>query len=165
MKYSYGAAKEKNWFHSKKIALLQCMLTVSTTLVSYGVALYMGHVKLWPIPMISYCGVHPPEKFIFSIGLVCSAFLMFLFIWIVETAGKVYSSQTTAWLLGFPSSIGLMVLAVCNCEEEPTLHYIGAITYFLCSAIWCLLCSFKELSVSTDCFIFVTNENHDWACL
>ena len=74
---------DKSWFHSKNVALLQCVLTVGTTLASYAIALYMGHVKLWPIPMISYCGVHPPEKFVFSIGLVCSAFLMFLFIWII----------------------------------------------------------------------------------
>ena len=44
--------------------------------------------------------------------------------------------------------MGLMMLAVCNCEEDPTLHDIGAVTYFFTSAIWCLVCSFKELSVS-----------------
>ena len=74
-----------------------------------------------------------------------------------ETAGKIYSSKFTAWALGFPCSIGLMVLAVCNCVEEPTLHYIGAFAYFVCFAIWCVVCSFKELSVS--CSIWYT-ERH-----
>jgi len=143
----FGPDPERNWFHSKNIALLQCLLTVSTTVASWAIALYNGHVKLWPIPMISFCGVYPNEKYVFSIGLVCSAFLMFLFIWIVETAGKIYSSKFTAWALGFPCAIGLMVLAVCNCEEEPTLHYIGAIAYFVCFALWCLVCSFKELNL------------------
>ena len=77
------ADPERDWFKSKYIALLQCTLTVVTTVVCWAVALYNGHVKVWPIPMISHCGVYPPEKYIFSIGLVCAAALMFMFIWIV----------------------------------------------------------------------------------
>ena len=83
MTRKFDRSPDKNWFQSKNVALLQSLLTVGTTLASWAIALYMGHVKLWPIPMISDCGVHAPEKFVFSIGLVCSAFLMFLFIWIV----------------------------------------------------------------------------------
>jgi len=106
--------------------------------------------------MISHCGVGKPEKYVFSIGLVVAASLMFLFIWIVETSGKIYASKASAWALGFPCSIGLMLLAVCNCEEEPTIHYIGAIAYFVCFALWCIVCSFKELSLvraEQDCWV------------
>jgi len=145
---NHGPDPDRNWFQSRKVALLQCFLVLATTLASWALALYYGHVKLWPIPMISHCGVYVPEKYVFSIGLVVAASLMFLFIWIVETAGKIYSSKTTAWALGFPCSIGLMLLAVCNCEEEPTVHYIGAIAYFVCFALWCVVCSFKELPLA-----------------
>lgn len=139
--------RERHWFQSRKIALLQCGLTLATTTISWLIAFCLGHVKLWPIPMVSYCGVHAPEKYVFTMGLVCSAFLMFLFIWVIETADKIYSSKTTAWLLGFPCSIGLMLLAVCNCQDEPTAHYIGAVAYFGCFALWCVCCSFKEIGL------------------
>lgn len=141
----YGPDLDRNWFQSRKVAALQCFLVLSTTVSSWAIALYYGHVKLWPIPMISHCGVYVPEKYVFSIGLVVAASLMFLFIWIVETAGKIYSSKAVAWALGFPCSLGLMLLAVCNCEEEPTAHYIGAVAYFVCFALWCVVCSFKEI--------------------
>ena len=80
---NYGPDPERNWFHSNKVAALQCFLVIATTTASWAIALYNGHVKWWPIPMISHCGVDPPEKYVFSIGLVVAASLMFLFIWIV----------------------------------------------------------------------------------
>lgn len=67
--------------------------------------------------------------------------------YIPETAGKIYSSDRVAWLLGFPCAVGLMVLAVCNCEDEPQLHYAGALVYFLGFSLWCLCCSFQEIGV------------------
>ena len=138
---------EQDWFRSRDIPLLQFLLTTTTILTSWLIALIGGHVKLWPIPMISDCGAFAPEKYIFTMGLVSAAFLLFLFIWVVETAGKVYSSQLAAWGLGFPASIGLMVLATCNHRETPVVHGTAAATYFIFFGSWCLACSFKELSV------------------
>lgn len=83
MAIDYGPDPERNWFQSRKVALLQCLLVIVTTVASWAIALYNGHVKLWPIPMISFCGVGVPEKYVFSVGLVVAASLMFLFIWIV----------------------------------------------------------------------------------
>ena len=77
--------EERHWFPSRKVAALQCFLVIATTMSSWAIALYNGHVKWWPIPMISHCGVDPPEKYVFSVGLVVAAALMFLFIWIVGT--------------------------------------------------------------------------------
>jgi len=145
MTSDYGPDPERNWFQSRYVAAIQCFLVLATTVASWAISLYNGHVALWPIPMISHCGVGVPEKYVFSIGLVVAASVMFLFVWIVETSGKIYASKVTAWVLGFPCSIGLMLLAICNCEEEPTVHYIGAIMYFVCFALWCIVCSFKEI--------------------
>jgi len=147
MKVASPAPVDRHWFQSKYVALLQVVITMATILSSWAIALHQGHVQLWPIPMISYCGVYRPEKFVFSIGLVCAAFLMFFFIWVIETAGKIYSSDRVAWLLGFPCAIGLMVLAVCNCEDEPELHYAGALVYFLGFSLWCICCSFQEIGL------------------
>lgn len=138
---------DRHWFQSKYVALLQVVITMTTIISCWAIALHQGHVQWWPIPMISYCGVYRPEKFVFSIGLVCAAFLMFFFIWVIETAGKIYSSDRVAWLLGFPCAIGLMVLAVCNCEDEPQLHYAGALVYFLGFSLWCICCSFQEIGL------------------
>ena len=87
MRMNRNLAPTENGFRSKNVALLQSLLVIVTITACYLISQYLGHVTLWPLPMISYCGVHPPEKFLFSIGLICSAFLMFLFIWIVGRGG------------------------------------------------------------------------------
>ena len=90
-------------------------------------------------PIHFFATFHNKQYLLWAMILICS-----------ESAGKIYSSTKTAWLLGVPSSIGLMVLAVCNCEDYPILHDIGTAIYFVCFGFWCLAGCFKELNLTKE---------------
>jgi hypothetical protein len=96
------------------------LLAVGTLLACYTLALSFGHVRLWPVPMISDCAVLPPEMFPFRLGVVLSAVLMALQNVMVFIAGVPRSK--VAVVFGVAASFGMAVVGVVNEKEASKVH-------------------------------------------
>lgn len=96
------------------------ILSLGTILSCYCLALAYGHVKLWPVPMISDCAVKPPEMFPFRLGIVTSALLMALQSVVIFLAGVPRSK--IAMVLGVVGSLALAVVGVINEDEASKVH-------------------------------------------
>ena len=96
------------------------LLGIGTILSCYGLALHYGHVKLWPVPMISDCAVKPPEMFPFRLGIVTTAMLMALQSVIIFLAAVPRSK--VALVLGVVANFALAVVGVVNEDEASRVH-------------------------------------------
>lgn len=104
------------------------ILGLGSILLCYGLALCRGHVKLWPVPMISDCGVLPPEKYPFRLGIVTSALLMALCSVVIYVAGVPRSKP--AVVLGVAACLSLSITGTINEKEASKIHSISAIIFF-----------------------------------
>jgi hypothetical membrane protein len=111
---------------------------VVTILVCYVTAVLSGHVPGWWLPMVSDCGVHFPEKWIFHIGLIVSSVL-------IHSASKVVrdfissnnsENSSSKWedaavILNFISCVGLAGCASVTVKEDNNIHGISAVIFFV----------------------------------
>ena len=111
---------------------------VSTIIVCYLLAVLLGHVESWWLPMVSDCGVYFPEKWIFHIGLIVSSVL-------IHSAAKVVRDfissnnpeaissklENTAVALNFIACGGLAGCASVTVKEDNNIHGISAIVFFV----------------------------------
>ncbi len=106
-----------------KVNLLVHLATIvglGTIILCYCIALALGHVKLWPVPMISDCAVSPPEKYPFRLGIVTAAWLMALENVFIFLAGVPRSKIALG--LGLVACLGLGVVGVVNEKEASKVH-------------------------------------------
>lgn len=96
------------------------ILSLGSILLCYCLALYRGHVELWPVPMISDCGVLPPEKYPFRLGIITSALLMALCCVVIYVAGVPRSKP--ALVLGVTACLFLSVTGTINEKEASKVH-------------------------------------------
>jgi hypothetical membrane protein len=111
---------------------------VSTIIVCYLLAVLLGHVESWWLPMVSDCGVYFPEKWIFHIGLIVSSVL-------IHSASKVIRDfissnnpvnvssklENAAVVLNFVACGGLAGCASVTEKEDNNIHGISAIVFFV----------------------------------
>ena len=107
--------------------LVQPLVIVSSTIIGtvlltcYGLAVYLDHVPIW-IPFISECAVHPPEQFIFTLGLVPGGMMLWVACLIVYFTDQGWSLSKVALVIGTISSIGLIVTATISMREHLVMH-------------------------------------------
>ncbi len=95
--------------------------TAATLLGCYLLAVACGHVQPW-LPMISDCGVYPPEKYPFRLGVVLGCSLMAGEMALVYFAGKPFSKSRASLALSTVASASLALAAVVSEKEDSTLH-------------------------------------------
>ena len=115
--------------------------TFATILICYGLAVIYIHVPAW-LPFISWCGILPPERYPFRVGLVIGALLLALEVILCYGAG-IGPKNKVCLILGLVSSVGLAVVAVVNLEENVYIHasmYIllnNSCRFFYILFSWC----------------------------
>lgn len=102
----------------RPLFILGSLMIATVILVCYGLAVHSNHVHAWPIPWISQCGVHSPEKFIFTLGLVPGGVLLLISSLIIYVMDQEWTLSRATLVKGIISSIGMMVLATVNMGEK-----------------------------------------------
>lgn len=126
---------------AKDITKIGCIMPIFTIVICYITALSLGHVKLWPLPMISDCGCDTPEKWIFRLGLITSAGFL------TRQAGLVRdylrrlgagpkpnhcgSVATTSVYVATIASCGLAGCAAVSEKENNPIHSTSAVIFFV----------------------------------
>ena len=112
---------------------------VAVILTCYGLAVSEGHVPAW-LPTISSCGDYPPEKFVFTYGVIVVAALLFVESLCLYGADKPYShsllilvvSAVAAFFLGVVGSVcSKCDSAVHDCERGLTCMTLVRLYDFL----------------------------------
>jgi hypothetical membrane protein len=147
-------------------------LPLITIFVCYGIAVYLGHVdKPW-LPMISDCGVFPPEKYIFRVGLITSAGLLLRAAKMVRdyvraatrqreraagvTPGTCFGIKRSVedWsvVIVSVSSTCLATVAAVSEQEDNPVHSTAAVIFFVTyiAYMWLMTFRMRGLSVSHD---------------
>jgi hypothetical membrane protein len=147
-------------------------LPLATIFTCYFIAVYLGHVdKPW-LPMISDCGVFPPEKYIFRVGLITSAGLLLRASKMVrdyvraatrrsERASGVrhgtccgFKRSTEDWsvIVVSVSSVCLATVAAVSEQEDNPIHSTAAVIFFVTyiAYMWMMTFRMRGLSVSRD---------------
>jgi hypothetical protein len=147
-------------------------LPLATIFICYGIAVYLGHVdKPW-LPMISDCGVFPPEKYLFRIGLITSAGLLLRAAKMVRdyvraasrqrerAAGSTRSSccglnhtaeDCSVYIVSVSSTCLATVAAVSEAEDNP-IHSTAAVIFFATyiAYMWLMTFRMRGLSITRD---------------
>ena len=92
---------------------------LATIILCYVLAVSLGHVEPW-LPMISACGVLPPECFLFRAGLVLSGAVFWLEVIAVFNTESATTKRDASLVFGTLSGIGLMVIGVVSDKEAST---------------------------------------------
>lgn len=143
-------------------------LPLVTIFICYGIAVYLGHVdKPW-LPMISDCGVFPPEKYIFRVGLITSAGLLLRAAKMVRDYVRATARQqqraasaTSASFLGLKhsvedwsvyivsvSSASLATVAAVSEQEDNPIHSTAAVIFFVTYIVYMWLMTFRMRGLS-----------------
>ena len=96
-------------------------IVLATIFTCYGIAVSYGHVPVW-LPMISDCGVYPPEKYLFRLGLVVGSVFLHVESILLYNANKAFSNSRLAMILSLLSSLGMGVVAVVGEKENEAVH-------------------------------------------
>lgn len=94
---------------------------LTTILVCYGTAVYLGHVPAW-LPMISDCAVLPPEKYLFRLGIVTGAIFLGIESKLIYHADQSFTYSKFGLILGTIAAIGLAIVGVVNEKENNGIH-------------------------------------------
>eukprot|EP00163_Fabomonas_tropica_P024788 TRINITY_DN4271_c1_g2_i9.p1 TRINITY_DN4271_c1_g2~~TRINITY_DN4271_c1_g2_i9.p1 ORF type:complete len:283 (-),score=51.59 TRINITY_DN4271_c1_g2_i9:68-916(-) len=109
-------------------------------LVSYFIALSLGHVGFWPPPYISDCGTHPPESYIFRFCLVSMGLLVsrmsYLTIDYIRAHGTPDAADMTNWKMAFVSGLCLSGVGCVQANEFKLLHTSFAVVFFVLSVFY-----------------------------
>jgi alpha-L-fucosidase len=107
--------------------MITATMGIITILSCYVIAVATEHVPGW-LPMISDCAVQSPEKYIFRIGMVvtacllfCNTYLYFFYIGFAEF-GKVRLSDDISKFCGFTSCFALAMLASISEVDDLYVH-------------------------------------------
>ena len=95
---------------------------LATITLCYVLAVSLGHVEPWPLPMISACGNLPPECFLFRAGLVLSGAVFWLEIVAVFNTEAASTRRNASLVFGTLSATGLMVIGVVSDKEASSVH-------------------------------------------
>ena len=96
-------------------------IVLATIFTCYGIAVFYEHVPVW-LPMISDCGVYPPEKYLFRLGLVVGSVFLHVESILLYNANKAFSNSRLAMILSLLSSLGMGVVAVVGEKENEAVH-------------------------------------------
>lgn len=97
-------------------------IVLATIFSCYGIAVSLGHVPVW-LPMISDCGVHAPEKYLFSYGLITGSVFVFAeCILLYHAEGKAFSNSRLSLILSLVASVGMGVVGAVSEKENLQLH-------------------------------------------
>ena len=97
-------------------------IILATIFSCYGIAVSLGHVPVW-LPMISDCGVYPPEKYLFCGGLITGAVFVFAeSILLYHAEGKVFSNSRLSLIFSLVASVGMGVVGAVNEKENLSVH-------------------------------------------
>ena len=99
------------------------LLLIAVVLTCYGLAVSEGHVPAW-LPSISSCGDKPPEKFIFTYGMLAVAALLFLESVCIYGADKPFSGSLPILLTSSVATFFLGIVgSVCSaCDHGTGVH-------------------------------------------
>ena len=100
---------------------LGAVVSLSTILLSYGMAVAQGHIKLW-LPSISSCGYRPPEEYVFRYGLLSGALLMAAMALVIYKSDMPFSKDSFILFTGVVAPLCLGVFAVCAYVENKQIH-------------------------------------------
>ena len=100
---------------------LGAVVSLSTILLSYGMAVAQGHIKLW-LPTISSCGYRPPEEYVFRYGLLSGALLMAAMALVIYKSDMPFSKDSFILFTGVIAPLCLGVVAVCAYVESKRIH-------------------------------------------
>ena len=106
---------------ASKLIRVGVLEVLGTVLLCYVLAVVNGHVPVW-LPFISDCGIYPPEKYPFRLGLVLGAALVAVQVLTLYYAERAFSKSRLCLVLGLVASAGLAVVAVVNSQEDDTIH-------------------------------------------
>ncbi|BES93808.1 Frag1/DRAM/Sfk1 family [Nesidiocoris tenuis] len=120
---------------------LVCLLAPTTFLITFAVAVKLGHVSTI-LPYISDTGNHMPESCIFSQFLNMTAFLLLICVYIrylqIESLatfktpiGPRLSYNAISWYTGFLACLGMGIVANFQVENIYQVHYVGALLSFV----------------------------------
>jgi len=128
-------------------AKASCVVSIGTLLTCYSIAVYLGHVPAW-FPEISDLAVQSPERYIFRIGLIVSACLLFItaslvYLYIASATGAKKRADTVALALAAISSLGLAGVGAINEVEARTAHLTSAGIFFFGYLIFMLLTTYR----------------------
>ena len=98
--------------------ILGAAVILATIFSCYAIAVLLGHVPVW-LPMISDCGVHAPEKYFFSYGLVTGSVLICAeSLLLYHAEGKTFSHSRLCLITSFMAAVGMGVVGVVNEKEN-----------------------------------------------
>jgi len=139
---------------ARDVTIVGCVLPICTILTCWIIALSLGHVALWPWPMISDCGCETPEKWIFRLGLtVSSTFLVreaFLVRDYIKRAAMLSgraisgtSPEDVSVYLATIASFGLAGCATVSENEQSDLHGALAVMFFVFDIAYMFVISWR----------------------
>ncbi|XP_065911033.1 DNA damage-regulated autophagy modulator protein 1-like [Dysidea avara] len=123
-------------------------IVLATIFACYGIAVSYGHVPVW-LPMISDCGVYPPEKYLFRLGLVVGSVFLHVESILLYNANKAYSNSRLAMILSLLSSLGMGVVAVVSEKENGAIHGTAAVVTFGFYDLYMIVMSYYSSSEPT----------------
>eukprot|EP01100_Stratorugosa_tubuloviscum_P011036 TRINITY_DN484_c0_g1_i1.p1 TRINITY_DN484_c0_g1~~TRINITY_DN484_c0_g1_i1.p1 ORF type:complete len:254 (+),score=76.68 TRINITY_DN484_c0_g1_i1:153-914(+) len=133
---------------AKYVTIAAVALSLLTIFGCYILAVLLGHVDPW-IPMISDCGVYPPETYFFRMGLVVSAMLlelnsvaMLAFLHSLKVHG-LQCCDKFGFFVASLACFGLATVAVVNEKENGTVHGTAAVIFFLGYLIYMMLTTLR----------------------
>ena len=103
-------------FHATAVEML------CTVFACYGLAVGLGHVPHAWLPMISACGVCPPETYVFRLGFSVGSVGMWAIAVLVYFANKAYSRSKVSLVFGSVASLAIGVVGVVNEHENLKVH-------------------------------------------
>ena len=95
---------------------------LSTLLICYGTAVYLGHVPAW-LPVISDCGALPPEKYVFRLGLVTGAVFLAIESKLIYQAEKSFTYFKLQLILEMTAALALSIVGVVDEKENTAIHF------------------------------------------
>lgn len=99
------------------------LVILSTILACYGIAVYLGHVPAWPLPLISDCGVLPPEKYIFRLGIVTGAIFLAFEAKLIYYPEKSFTYSKIEMTLEIVAAFTLAIVGVVSEKENSRIHF------------------------------------------
>jgi len=122
---------------ARDLCIMGSALPAVTIFTCLGIALSLGHVKIWPLPMISDCGWDTPEKWVFRLGLITGAGLLARMAdlvrdFILHVSGDEEDSLLDwAVRVSYVASLGLAGCAAVSEKECNPLHSTLAVIFFV----------------------------------
>eukprot|EP00163_Fabomonas_tropica_P019106 TRINITY_DN3357_c0_g1_i3.p2 TRINITY_DN3357_c0_g1~~TRINITY_DN3357_c0_g1_i3.p2 ORF type:complete len:392 (+),score=104.41 TRINITY_DN3357_c0_g1_i3:325-1500(+) len=108
-------------------------------LLCYGLAVMLGHVPIF-LPMISDCGVHPPELYIFRFVLIPTAMYIMRVKYLakdfIKSAVPLTPTDDRAATIAGIAAVCLGIVGAVNEKEDNDIHTTAAVIFFVLSVIY-----------------------------